>query len=250
MRVKLFGSVAIALPLASFATVLVGCGGNSANGGSPTSVGPGAGAFAKTFTGEIDDRSGGLQGINITVAPDGSVKGSSIGFTVSGTFNRNGAATLITQGGTLTGTFGAPTGTTISGKMTNTTTHSTVYVILLVNPASSGYHYMGYQSDTTQKTLVPIAFAIDSGGNVSGTVEVDVNNTIGFANVAGTFDSGGDFNVTETQNGTTVNTVTGGLAQTGNGISGNITFGNTDQGAASKVSLSTARPPDRPASPP
>ncbi|MDR3687779.1 MAG: hypothetical protein P4L46_00250 [Fimbriimonas sp.] len=227
MRVKHIFPVAIALPLVSLVPVLAGCGGNV------TGVASGSGAFARTFTGEIDDRSGGLQSINITVAPDGTVTGSSIGFTVSGTFRRNGTATLITQGGTLTGSFSAPTGTTIYAKMTNSTTHSTVYVILLVSPSSSTAGYMGYQSDTTKKSLVPIAFAIDSKGNLSGTVEVNVNNSMGFANVTGTMDSGGGIQLTEAQNGTTINTVTGSLVQSGLGLGGSIAFGNEDQGAIS-----------------
>jgi hypothetical protein len=226
MRAKLFGPGAIAL--ASLIIVLPGCGGNSAS-----RVTAGSGPFAKTFTGEIDDRSGGLQSINFTVAPDGTVSGSSIGFTVSGTFSRDGHATLVTDTGTLTGTFSQPSGQTIYAKMANTTTHKTVYAILLVSPSPSNFGYMGYQRDTTKNTLVPIAFTIDSSGQVSGTVEAVVNDSIGFAKVAGTMDSGGNVNLSESQNSATLSTVTGVLTQSGNGILGNVTFRNADQGVIS-----------------
>ena len=227
MRRRLLSSIASVIAFASIITSLAGCGGN--NGNPHISAGP----FAKTFTGEIDDRSGGLQSIKITIAPDGKVTGSSIGFTVDGTFNRDGHAILNTQGGTLTGTFNAPTGTTTSAKMFNSLTKKTVYVILLVSPTLTNYGYMGYQRDTTKNSLFPLEFTVDSTGQVSGTVLVDINNVLGFANVTGTLNSNGDINLRETQNGKSVNKLTGTLIQSGLGFGGNITFGDNDQGTIS-----------------
>jgi hypothetical protein len=230
MRHRHFRPLAGAIALASIVSALSGCGGSGR-----TSAQGGAGAFAKTFTGEIDDHSGGLQPINITVSPDGTVNGSSGGFTVGGTLTRDGHAMLDVAGGTLIGTFNQPNGATIYAKLYYTATRQTVYAVLLVSPSSTNEGYMGAQVNTTKGTLEPIAFGIDSNGSVTGTTEVQVGNAIEFAKVVGSIDSGWDLNLVESLNGTTVNTVTGNLVQQGLGISGNISFGNMDKGEFSAL---------------
>lgn len=230
------------------ASLLAGCG-----GGGNSVVNPFSGTFAGTF-----DNPTGPGVVAFIVAPNGQiVTGEVVGTSssLSGSISQTGGTTLnISSNGTvtdtLTGAIKQYTPNSMGSVLVDSTNNQTNYAALLFNPPSltpttdqfTG-EFSGTIEDVNKQKTGVIAFVVDNSGNVSGTILVGLSGTPSFAALGGTVSNSGTANLTATQNGSVVDTITGTVSlQTISGVQG-IGGDLTDQSSGHTILLAAAALP-------
>ena len=220
-----------ALLLGTSLLILSGCAGSGNNSGGTALANP----YATYFSGQALDNSGNYTTVTLLVSAKGAIQGTSvndgINSVLSGSIQNSGQASVTSSaGGTLTGMFTTPNASTMSATLTNASGTQTEYMIVCVNPlpgvtttnAFAGAFAGTYSDATTTKTS-PICVVVDSNGNITGTALTVTASASTIANLAGTVTTGGVCSITESVNGSAVDTLTGTLNRAGSTVTGSLT---------------------------